>query len=117
MTSTLVRSAAVRFKRKVPEFDRLAQRFPFVRRNLIVPPVQFQIEQGEGELSTYTFNTGVAQHYFCTVCGIKSFYVPRSNPDCISVNARCLDEGTVTGMTVELFDDAKREAEEAAKQR
>ena len=83
--------------------------------HLIVPPVQFQIEQGEGELSTYTFNTGVAQHYFCTVCGIKSFYVPRSNPDCISVNALCLDEGTVTGMTVELFDDAKREAEEAAK--
>ena len=84
--------------------------------HLIVPPAQFEIEQGESELSTYTFNTLVAQHYFCTVCGVKSFYVPRSHPDCISVNARCLDEGTVTGMTVELFDDAKREAEEAAKQ-
>ena len=83
--------------------------------HLIVPPAQFEIEQGESELATYTFNTGVAQHYFCTVCGIKSFYVPRSNPDCISVNARCLDEGTVTGMTIEPFDDAKREAEEAAK--
>ena len=85
--------------------------------HLIVPPAQFELEQGESDLSTYTFNTHVAQQYFCAVCGVKSFYVPRSHSDCISVNARCLDDGTVTGMTVELFDDAKREAEEAAKQR
>jgi hypothetical protein len=83
--------------------------------HLIVAPAQFELEQGEGDLATYTFNTGVAQHYFCKVCGVKSFYVPRSDPDDISVNARCLDAGTVTGMTVEPFDDAKREAEEAAK--
>ncbi len=83
--------------------------------HLIVPREQFAIEQGEDALATYTFNTGVAQHYFCTVCGVKSFYVPRSHPDGISVNARCLDAGTIAGMTVEPFDDAKREAEEAAK--
>lgn len=85
--------------------------------HLIVTPEQFELEQGEGDLTTYTFNTGVAQHYFCAVCGVKSFYVPRSHPDDISVNARCLDPGTVTGMTVEPFDDAQREAEEAAKVR
>ena len=39
-------------------------------------------------------------HLFCSVCGIKSLYVPRSHPDGFSVNARCLDEGTVTGLMV-----------------
>ena len=81
--------------------------------HLIVPRSQFELEQGDGDLVTYTFNTGVAQHYFCSVCGIKSFYVPRSHPEDISVNLRCLDEGTVENVTVELFDDAKREAEAA----
>jgi hypothetical protein len=81
--------------------------------HLIVPRSQFELEQGEDDLTTYTFNTGVAQHYFCSVCGIKSFYVPRSHPKDISVNLRCLDEGTVENVTVELFDDAKREAETA----
>ncbi len=42
-------------------------------------------------IATYTFNTGVAQHYFCKTCGICSFYVPRSDPDKYSVNVRCLD--------------------------
>ncbi len=79
--------------------------------HLIVPRSQFELEQGEDDLTTYTFNTGVAQHYFCSVCGIKSFYVPRSHPEDISVNLRCLDEGTVENVTIELFDDAKREAE------
>ncbi len=81
--------------------------------HLIVPRSQFELELGEGDLITYTFNTGVAQHYFCSVCGVKSFYVPRSHPEDISVNLRCLDEGTVKGVTVEPFDDAKREAEAA----
>ena len=57
--------------------------------------------QGEEFLTTYTFNTGVAKHLFCSVCGIKSFYVPRSHPDGYSVNARCLDEGTVEAMMIE----------------
>ena len=81
--------------------------------HLIVPRSQFELEQGEDVLTTYTFNTGVAQHYFCSVCGIKSFYVPRSHPEDYSVNLRCLDEGTVENVTVEPFDDAKREAETA----
>ena len=83
--------------------------------HLIVPPERFTLEQGKDKLATYTFHTGVAQHYFCTTCGVKSFYVPRSHPDDISVNARCLDAGTVTDMTVAPFDDAARETAEAAK--
>lgn len=81
--------------------------------HLIVPRSRFELEQGEDVLTTYTFNTGVAQHYFCSVCGIKSFYVPRSHPEDYSVNLRCLDEGTVENVTIEPFDDAKREAEAA----
>ena len=59
--------------------------------------------QGEDQLSTYQFNTGVAQHRFCRTCGIKSFYTPRSNPDGVSINARCID-GDVPEMNVVPFD-------------
>ena len=59
--------------------------------HLIVPRSRFRILRGEDALATYTFGTGVAQHYFCKTCGIKPFYVPRSNPDGIDVNVRCLD--------------------------
>jgi len=72
--------------------------------HLIVGRGDFRLLQGEDVLTTYTFNTGVAQHYFCRYCGIKSFYVPRSHPDGVSVNARCLDEGTVERLVVEPFD-------------
>ncbi len=68
--------------------------------HLIVPAERFKLLSGSESLETYTFNTGTAKHLFCSVCGIKSFYVPRSHPDGFSVNARCLDPGTVEGMTV-----------------
>jgi hypothetical protein len=68
--------------------------------HLIVAAARFRLLRGAEAITTYTFNTGTARHLFCSVCGIKSFYVPRSHPDGFSVNARCLDEGTVTGMTV-----------------
>ena len=72
--------------------------------HLIVPKSRFKLLSGSESLGTYQFNTGTAKHLFCTNCGIKSFYVPRSHPDGYSVNARCLDEGTVEGMTVTQFD-------------
>jgi hypothetical protein len=59
--------------------------------HLIVPKSRFRLVAGDGNLTTYTFNTGVAQHKFCRTCGIKSFYIPRSNPDGIDVNVRCLE--------------------------
>lgn len=72
--------------------------------HLIVPKSQFTLLSGADVLSTYEFNTGTAKHLFCSVCGIKSFYVPRSHPDGYSVNARCLDAGTVQGMKVKKMD-------------
>lgn len=68
--------------------------------HLIVPKSRFRLLSGEGALTTYQFNTGTARHLFCSACGIKSFYVPRSHPDSYSVNARCLDEGTVKAMKI-----------------
>jgi len=59
--------------------------------HLIVPRENFRLLSDENSLTTYTFNTGVAKHFFCKHCGIKSFYIPRSNPDGFSINIRCLD--------------------------
>ena len=72
--------------------------------HLIVPKSKFKLLQGEEFLSTYTFNTGVAKHLFCNICGVKSFYVPRSNPDGYSVNVRCLDAGSIKKVSVRKFD-------------
>ena len=66
--------------------------------------------QGVDRLAEYTFNTRVAKHLFCSVCGIKSFYVPRSHPDGFSVNARCLDEGTVAEIRITPIDGKNWEA-------
>jgi hypothetical protein len=79
--------------------------------HLIVPRERFRLLQGKAALTTYTFNTGTARHLFCSRCGIKSFYVPRSHPDGISVNARCLDEGTVEGMTIETVNGREWETQ------
>lgn len=59
--------------------------------HLILPLSKFRLTEGEDKLSTYTFNTGVAKHTFCQICGVKPFYTPRSNPDGIDVNVNCLD--------------------------
>lgn len=59
--------------------------------HLIVPKSKFKLLIGEDSLTAYTFNTGVAKHTFCKVCGIKPFYIPRSNPDGVDINVNCLD--------------------------
>ncbi|MEO7433262.1 MAG: GFA family protein [Dokdonella sp.] len=82
--------------------------------HLIVPAVQFRLLSGNEDLAEYTFNTGTAKHRFCRVCGIKSFYVPRSNPDGFDVNVHCLDRTTIERIDIALFDDARREESEAA---
>ena len=82
--------------------------------HLIVPAASFRLVAGADELTEYTFTTGVAKHRFCRVCGIKSFYIPRSNPDGVDVNARCLDEGSIEGIEVEPFDGRNWEQGAAA---
>lgn len=83
--------------------------------HLIVPKSQFKLVSGGDVLTEYRFNTGAARHLFCSVCGIKSFYVPRSHPEGYSVNARCLDEGTLEEMTVVAKDGKNWEKTYASK--
>ena len=71
--------------------------------HLIVPRSKFKLLQGERHLTTYTFGTGKAKHHFCKTCGIKSFYIPRSNPDGYDVNVRCL-EPQPKELIIEYFD-------------
>jgi len=72
--------------------------------HFVVPKSRFKLMSGAESLSTYEFNTRTAKHLFCKVCGIKSFYVPRSYPEGFSVNARCLDVGTVRELVVRPFN-------------
>jgi hypothetical protein len=72
--------------------------------HLIVPADRFKLISGGEALSTYSFNTHTAKHLFCSTCGVKSFYIPRSHPDGISVNARCIDSPTVDSISVTPFN-------------
>lgn len=99
----------VRFELEAPEelevFEcncSMCQKLGFL--HLLVPQSQFHLVSGKDSLTSYRFNTGTANHLFCKACGVKSFYVPRSHPNDISVNARCLDEGSVQMLTVTPFD-------------
>ena len=78
--------------------------------HLIVPPERFELLSGRDDLTTYEFNTRVAKHHFCRHCGVHSFYVPRSDPDKIDVNVRCLDGVDVARVATAQFDGRHWEA-------
>jgi hypothetical protein len=110
---------AVRFEAELPEKVEaqscncsMCEKLGFI--HIIVPESRFQITAGEDAITAYTFNTGVAKHTFCSVCGVKAFYRPRSNPDGWSVNARCLDDPKALDIDVEAFDGRNWEAHAAA---
>ncbi len=110
---------AVRFEAALPERVEaqacncsICEKIGFI--HIITPESRFRITAGEDRLTRYTFHTGVAQHLFCNVCGVKSFYRPRSNPDGWSVNARCLDDPSALTIQIEPFDGRNWEANAAA---
>ncbi len=72
--------------------------------HLIVPREKFTLLRGKEVLTTYTFNTQIAKHTFCRICGIHSFYRPRSHPNSIDVNIHCLDEDILSRFKVKFFD-------------
>ena len=86
----------------------MCRRFAYL--HLIVDAGSFRLLSGADALTEYRFNTGTARHLFCSVCGVKSFYVPRSHPEGYSVNARCLDPASIEAITVEPFDGRNWEA-------
>jgi len=77
--------------------------------HLIVPKRHFTLLKGEEAITSYTFNTGVAKHTFCKYCGVKPFYIPRSNPDGIDINVHCLD-GDDLDIRITEFDGQNWEA-------
>ena len=79
-------------------------------QHLIIPASSFKLLTEWKKLSLYKFNSGVAKHYFCSACGIKSFYVPRSNPDGYSINFRCVDPSSFSNVSFEDFDGRNWEA-------
>ena len=80
--------------------------------HIIVPHGDFTLEQGADKLTSYRFGTGAAEHLFCSECGIKSYYQPRSHPDAWSVNAYCLDQRP--DLAIEFFDGREWERAKAA---
>jgi hypothetical protein len=78
--------------------------------HVIVPTSAFRLIAGEAALETYRWNSGVALHRFCRVCGIKSFYIPRSNPDGVDVNARSFDDADRPTLLIAPFDGRNWEA-------
>ena len=110
---------AVRFSAKVePAPEVLACNCSKCRHSgflhLIVPHRAFVLEQGGDALTSYRFGTGVAEHLFCKICGIESFYQPRSHPDGWSVNLRSLDVGHGLTVSVREFDGRNWETARAA---
>ena len=78
--------------------------------HLIVAPEHFELISGKDDLATYQFNTRTAKHTFCRICGVNPFYVPRSDPDKIDVNVRCLDDIDLAAITPKTFDGQNWEA-------
>jgi len=72
--------------------------------HLIIPRDRFELLRGADTLTTYQFGTQVAKHHFCRTCGIHSYYIPRSDPDKVDVNVRCLDGIDVRKLDVKGFD-------------
>ena len=80
--------------------------------HLMVPHEEFVLEQGHDKLTSYRFGSGAAEHLFCSSCGVKSFYQPRSHPNAWSVNAHCLDQPV--DFAIERFDGRNWEQAKAA---
>ncbi|MFL6766114.1 MAG: GFA family protein [Sphingomicrobium sp.] len=76
-------------------------------------PDQFQLTQGEDKLATYRFNTGVAEHHFCSVCGIYTHHKRRSNPNQLGVNVACLEGVSPSDFReVIVFDGSRHPADD-----
>jgi hypothetical protein len=79
--------------------------------HIMVPHEEFDLVTGRYALASYRFGTRAAEHLFCSRCGVKSFYQPRSHPDAWSVNANCLDEPVE--LQIERFDGRQWETAKA----
>ena len=110
---------AVRFRAEVPEQVEILDCNCSICamtgfRHLIVPHGDFTLESGSEALTSYRFGTGAAEHLFCSVCGVKSFYQPRSHPESWSMNFNALDDVSGLDVTAHAFDGRNWERAAAA---
>lgn len=110
---------AVRFSADLPRaFSAIACNCSICAKSgnvhVIVPAARFRLTRGAAALADYAFGSGAARHRFCRTCGVKSFYVPRSNPDGVAVTYRCLDDWADLNVTVVPFDGRNWEQNAAA---
>ncbi|MEE2756691.1 MAG: GFA family protein [Myxococcota bacterium] len=77
----------------------------------IVPQSDFVLLKGSNVLRSYRFNTETANHLFCEICGVKSYYYPRSHPDSVSINLRCVADGGLDQLDTIKFDGRNWEKE------
>jgi hypothetical protein len=82
--------------------------------HLIIGHEDFELLAGREDLESYRFGSGTANHLFCSRCGIKSFYQPRSHPDAWSVNFRALDPGHGIESRIVPFDGRNWEQAKSA---
>lgn len=82
--------------------------------HLIVDPQQMRLLSPADAVSLYQFNTKTAKHYFCPVCGISAYYIPRSHPDKIDVNVRCLEGIALESLTIVPFNGREWEKNRAS---
>ena len=111
------RAVRFRFTSASPEVDLLDCNCSMCSRtgflHLIVPHSDFELLTARESLTSYRFGTGAAEHLFCSTCGVKSFYEPRSHPGAWSVNFRCLDDGHGLQSQIQTFDGRNWEAARA----
>jgi hypothetical protein len=79
-----------------------------------VPRERFRLLTPASKLATYRFGTGVARHHFCRRCGVAPFYEPRSDPDKIDVNLRCVEGIDLAAVELRRFDGRNWEVAYAA---
>jgi hypothetical protein len=75
-----------------------------------IEPGQLRMLTPWENLSAYVWGTGRARHYFCPVCGVAPLRNPRSNPDKVSVNARCIEGVDLARLQIDHFDGQNYDA-------
>ena len=88
----------VEFEVKLPEkgFEKLNRCNCSIckRKGYIMTPISpenFKIIKGKDLLTLYQYHTKVAEHYFCSICGIYTHHIMRSNPKMAGINVACLE--------------------------
>ena len=77
------------------------------KKNAVMTKVhesQFRLLKGEDHLGLYQWNTKVAEHHFCKICGIYTFHRKRVTPDYLGINVYCLDGADISSIPIVAVD-------------